>query len=159
MTTVQCLIRHDGRLLMMRRPLRRNAPGMLLPLGGHVGTQETPVEACVREVREETGHDAAPRCVAVIFNVLPAHTTSYRFMFVADSQDGHVRAPRAPEQELVWVAIGELASRTDVPPIDRTLIPLLLSTAMPLIITLDMDTSIDPYLRRVRSIEPMFAAA
>jgi ADP-ribose pyrophosphatase YjhB (NUDIX family) len=46
-----CALEHDGRLLFLRQPHR---PGWSLP-GGLLDRGETPAQAVVREVREETG--------------------------------------------------------------------------------------------------------
>jgi len=49
--TVAVFVVRDGRVILMKHPRL----GMLLPPGGHIGAGETPDEAALREVREETG--------------------------------------------------------------------------------------------------------
>lgn len=153
MPTVECLITRDGRLLMSRRPQGKSGAGMLLPIGGPVEPGESPLQACLREVREETGLHVSPSCVAVIFNEAPGQTIDYRLTFVADAPAGEPVPGAAGSLE--WVDLSELTGRDDVPAHDRELIPRLLASSGPLAVVLDVDTSTDPWTRRLRDISPI----
>ncbi len=58
-TLVLCaniLVRKDGKFLLMRRsPLKKFAPNVVVPFGGKIDRDEDPLDAGIRELREETG--------------------------------------------------------------------------------------------------------
>ena len=55
------VITHDDRILLQERPLNwRTFPGMIATFGGKIDSNETPVEALVRELNEELGANADP---------------------------------------------------------------------------------------------------
>ena len=55
--TVLCYPERDGRYLMLFRNKKENDlnAGKWIGIGGHIEEGETPVQACIREAREETG--------------------------------------------------------------------------------------------------------
>ncbi len=151
MPTVDCLIVRSGRLLMVRRPQGKTQPGMLLPIGGKVGPGESPLQACLREVREETGLHVAPSCAAVIANLTSGLAAGYGLTFIAELPAGE-NPSEGTEAELEWVALSDLPSRQDVPELDRELIPRLLASGRPLSVIVDVDTSTEPHTRRVVAV-------
>jgi len=139
---------------MIRRAEGKTQAGNLLPVAGHIEIEETPIEACVREVKEETGYEISPRCVAIIFNVIRGRQTGYKFTFIAEAPD---LAPKlcCPECTLEWIDIDEMSARSDIPPLDRELLPMFLSARKPLLITLDVDTDKETYVRSLRRVDQM----
>ena len=63
--TVAAIIERDGRFLLVEEDtadgLRLNNPA------GHLDPGESPIEACVREVLEETAHDFAPAALVGVY--------------------------------------------------------------------------------------------
>jgi ADP-ribose pyrophosphatase YjhB (NUDIX family) len=150
MPTVECLITHTGQVLLVRRPEDKTQPGMLLPVGGHVEAGESPLEACLREVREETGLTVTPSCVAVVFSGAAETTGEYKLTFVAEAASELVTPSAASALE--WVAVESLTEREDVPALDRELIPRVLASSSPLAIVLDVDATTEPYTRKLVSV-------
>ncbi|GGJ05444.1 7,8-dihydro-8-oxoguanine triphosphatase [Alicyclobacillus cellulosilyticus] len=90
-----CFIRHGDDLLLLhrRRPPNR---GLWNGVGGKIDPGETPVAACVREVREETGL------------VLPA--VRFRGIVTWDGAEGmYLFTAEAPVREVLPCDEGELA--------------------------------------------------
>jgi NAD+ diphosphatase len=93
------LVEHDGRLLLGRRPTWPENRYSLL--AGFVSPAETPEEAVVREVREESGIEAvAPRYVASQPWPFPA---SLMLGFHASSSGGRPRARDGELADVRWV--------------------------------------------------------
>jgi len=63
---------HQGRVILVQRSKEPRKGAWGFP-GGHVETGETPVEAAVRELKEETGVEALPLSRLTEFEVRPRH--------------------------------------------------------------------------------------
>ena len=92
----QALIFRDGKVLMVKQQ-KHGREFWNFP-GGHVEKRETPEQACVREVKEETGLDVVLRRVA--------YAGPDRTVFFADIAGGE---PTVEEKSLdwAWVLPGE----------------------------------------------------
>lgn len=116
--TVAAVIERDGRFLLVEEDtadgLRLNTPA------GHLDPAETPEQACVREVREETAHDfTATALVGVYMNRFirtrtGSDITYLRFAFTGDLGAFH------PELSLdhgvvrtLWMTLAELEASAD----------------------------------------------
>jgi 8-oxo-dGTP pyrophosphatase MutT (NUDIX family) len=114
MPSVAALIRDgDGRALLVR-----HVEGRWQPPGGAVDPGETPVEACVRECREEASIEVEPLRVLDVFGG-PEYTTTYangdRIAYVVTLYDtrivGGTPAPGDDEtQDVGWFAPDDLDS-------------------------------------------------
>lgn len=63
------IINNQGKILLIRRSHKTSRPGQWCFPGGGVKTNETPAQACIREVAEETGLVVIPQqSVEVIDN-------------------------------------------------------------------------------------------
>ena len=149
MPAVDCLVVHEGRLLMMH-PSEASTPATnLTMLGGPVGHGESPLEACLRRVAEETGLHIEPSCAAAIFETTP-EATDFRLAFVAEAPARELRSLRPGSLE--WVTLTELSERADITELDRLIIPKVLASGVPLAIFIDLDTTHDPITRTLREI-------
>jgi ADP-ribose pyrophosphatase YjhB (NUDIX family) len=149
MPSIECLIVREGRLLLLREASRDGTrPGRLLPVEARVQPGETPIGACVRHTREQTGFVVTPSCVALTFDESAETSTDYCLTFVADAPEG--QEPAAAEA--LWLSLAELESHQDVPPLQRDLIPRMLTADQPVAIVLDVDTTRQPPVRSLRMV-------
>jgi 8-oxo-dGTP pyrophosphatase MutT (NUDIX family) len=110
--TVAAVIEAEGRFLLVeeihdgRRVLNQPA--------GHLDPGESLIEACVREVMEETAHRFLPEALVGVYRYVyePKDITFLRFTFSGRS-DG-AEAGRALDKEIVrthWLTRAEIAAR------------------------------------------------
>lgn len=103
--TTLCLLQSDQKILLQNR-VKKDWQGYTLP-GGHVEPGESIVEACIREMREETGltvHN--PRICGV--KQFPIDGGRYLvFLFKADSYEGELTS--SEEGEMEWISPDRLS--------------------------------------------------
>lgn len=107
--TVLCYIVKENRVLMLYRNKKINDlnAGKWIGVGGHIENGETPNDAIVREVYEETGYNLLSykqRGVVDFFN-----NNSYgerMYVYIADSYSGDIRT--CDEGDLEWFLISDL---------------------------------------------------
>ena len=102
--TVLCLAYREGEVLLQNR-IKKDWAGYTLP-GGHVEPGESIVDACCREMREETGLDIfdARLCGVKQF---PIEGGRYLvFLFKTDSFEGEMIS--SAEGKMEWVKLEEL---------------------------------------------------
>ena len=103
---VLCVLRNKDALLLLYRTKEPNR-GKYIPVGGHIEPFETPREAAVREVREETGyivHDL--RFCGVLVETAP---TDYNYViFIYSAQAARFPLPECREGRLEWVELADV---------------------------------------------------
>lgn len=52
--TIMCMVVNENNEILVENRLKKDWPGLTFP-GGHVEDNETTFEACIREIKEETG--------------------------------------------------------------------------------------------------------
>lgn len=115
--SVAAIVEHDGKILIVRHTYGAGKGRLIIP-GGYLKDNETPQQACVREVLEETGITAEPkRLVGVRFNL-----KDWYVVFAADYVGGEAHSDGDENSEAVWVDIDEALARDDVPDLTRKLI-------------------------------------
>jgi 8-oxo-dGTP diphosphatase len=106
-----CFVRDGDRILFQRR---RRAPnkGLFNVPGGKVERDEDPYDACLREVREETGLVLSHARLRAVLTVIArdSGTQWLLFTFVADRPAGDAGPIADDEGELRWVPIDEIAA-------------------------------------------------
>ncbi|MBP3979229.1 NUDIX hydrolase [Acidovorax sp. JG5] len=113
--TVAAIIERDGRFLLVEEDtadgLRLNNPA------GHLDPGESPIEACVREVLEETAHDFTPAALVGVYLNRFTRTrtgddiTYLRFAFAGTVGTHHEwRALDEGIVRTVWMTLDELRS-------------------------------------------------
>ncbi|GIO61584.1 NUDIX hydrolase [Paenibacillus cineris] len=120
-----CIVRDNDRILVQKRhksPFKGywNAPG------GKVELQESPKEACIREVMEETGiylNDIKFRGVMTVSNALKKVGTEVLMLF--ESSDFHGQLVSSKEGEVDWVEMDTLYSSKYVPESMTYLLPYI----------------------------------
>jgi len=85
------VLTHDNRILLQYRPDNwRTFPGMLATFGGHIETNESPLNAIVRELYEELGATAKPDdliSLGAVTEVITQHTELVHLYFWHDEQN------------------------------------------------------------------------
>jgi len=118
------LVRHDGRILLQKRPEGRSMTGLWEFPGGKLEHGETPEEALVRELLEELAVEIDPA------NLVPTCFASAHvgdrplllLLYVCKVWHGDPVAVESPE--LGWYSIDEMAG-LEMPPADIPLLGLL----------------------------------
>lgn len=102
--TVLCLIRQGNEILLQNR-VKEDWPGYALP-GGHVEPGESIVDACVREMREETGLTVSNLRLCGI-KQFPIEAGRYLvFLFKTETFKGQLRS--SEEGRMEWVDLDKL---------------------------------------------------
>ncbi len=110
--TVAAVIEHEGRFLMVEErdgqgPIVLNQPA------GHVEVGESPLEAVVREVREETGLPFVPTGMVGVYMLKAANGKDYlRLCFTGTVPKGVAPAPQ--DREILgcgWFTRSDILSR------------------------------------------------
>ncbi|EZP76795.1 phosphohydrolase MutT/Nudix family protein [Parageobacillus genomosp. 1] len=102
-----CMIQHEDRVLLIKRPDHKGYPGYVAP-GGKVEFPESIVEAAVREVKEETGLTVSN----LVFKGLDEyvnekeHVRYMVFNYWTNTFEGTL-LEHPPEGELMWVPISD----------------------------------------------------
>jgi 8-oxo-dGTP diphosphatase len=106
-----CFVRDGDRILLQRRRRPPNE-GLYNVPGGKVERHEDPYEACLREVREETGLSLSHARLRAVLTVIARDTGTQwlLFMFVAERPAGDAGPITDDEGELRWVPIDEVAA-------------------------------------------------
>ena len=102
--TVLCLVRRGNEILLQNR-VKDDWKGYALP-GGHVETGESIVDACIREMKEETGLTVSKLKLCGI-KQFPVDKGRYIvFLFKTDSFEGQLCS--SEEGGMEWVRVDEL---------------------------------------------------
>ncbi|WP_425622526.1 NUDIX hydrolase [Brevibacillus borstelensis] len=123
-----CVVREDDKILVQKRekaPFRGywNAPG------GKVEPAETPKEACLREVMEETGlylNDVKLRGIITVSTSRKSHGTSVLMLFESTDFQGEITG--SSEGQIEWVEIDKIYQSKNVPDSFTYLLPYLIET-------------------------------
>ncbi len=134
MPRIECLVVHESRLLLTRRPPSERVADSLRPISGEVEEGEVPLHASTRIIAGETGLQITPSCAAVILNDDAA--ASYCLIFVAEIPSETLS--RSSTSTLEWVPLNEVATRLDLSELNRALIPTVLGVSAPIVVALDV---------------------
>lgn len=106
-----CFVRDGDRILLQRRRRPPNE-GLYNVPGGKVEHHEDPYEACLREVREETGLSLSHARLRAVLTVIARDTGTQwlLFTFVAERPAGDAGPVTDDEGDLRWVPIDEIAA-------------------------------------------------
>lgn len=115
--SVGAVVIRDDRLLLVRHTYGAGT-GMLIIPGGYVKNGETPQNAVVREVLEETGVTVRPDKLAGIrFNM-----KDWYAVFTAEYISGEARPDHDENSEAVWIYVSDVMLRKDVPDLTKAIV-------------------------------------
>lgn len=108
------LLRGD-RILLMRRSMEKALnPGQWAPVGGHMEAQEfeRPMEACLREIQEETGISPAEiRELTLKYLLIRQEGGRLSLQYVFFGRTDEEALQSCEEGELFWVPLADLFDR------------------------------------------------
>ncbi len=130
MPNIQCLVTLNDTLLMTED---EPGSGNFLPIHASVPAGESPLEACGRAVLQRTGFHVSPSCAGVIYAPEDAEH-DYTLIFVADAPAG---SENLAGSGLRWAGLHGIRDDGAVPPLQRELIPLILTADGPLVVMLE----------------------
>lgn len=120
--SVGAVVMRGDKVLLVRHTYGAGA-GMLIIPGGYVKHGETPQDAVVREVMEETGITVRPdRLAGIRFNM-----KDWYAVFTAEYISGEARSDGDENSEAVWVYIPDIALKKDVPDLTKKIVESVVS--------------------------------
>ena len=108
--TMLCLI-YRGREILLQNRVKRDWAGYTLP-GGHVEPGESFVEACIREMREETGLTVSNVRLCGVKQFPQGDNRYIVFLFKTDSFEGKLCS--SEEGRMEWVSLDRLEEYSTV---------------------------------------------
>lgn len=111
--TVACIIHHQGRFVMVEESIegqtRYNQPA------GHLEARETMTQACIREVKEETGLNITPNGLVGIYQFEASEDLAFiRFTFFAELNSEEKLTPEDPQIIAArWQSLKEIQTLND----------------------------------------------
>jgi 8-oxo-dGTP diphosphatase len=102
--TMLCLIRRGNEILLQNR-VKKDWAGYTLP-GGHVEPGESFVDACVREMKEETGLTVLNPTLCGLKQFPDGDSRYIVFLFKADIFEGELQS--SEEGRMEWVELDRL---------------------------------------------------
>lgn len=109
------ILRAGGQYLLLKRAKAPNA-GKYVPVGGKLEAMERPLEAAVRETREETGLSIeAPQFCGILCETAPIDYNWLCYIYLADID--FQPPPPCDEGQLEWISAERLAE-IPTPPTD-----------------------------------------
>ena len=127
--TVTCYLRRGNKILLLYRNKKEVDinKGKWIGVGGHIEANEDPIDAVVREVKEEANYDLIDfsKKAIIIFNF--GKEIEIMHLFVATKFKGKIN-PDCNEGELAWVDISKLPE-LEMWDGDRIFLPPVLNNA------------------------------
>lgn len=104
------------RVLLLHAPERPGVrPALWQPVSGGVEEGESPSQACLREVREESGLELADAALAPVADglalVISPQVTLLKTVYAAVAPEGAVRCDPAEHDAFDWVPVAEVPHR------------------------------------------------
>jgi 8-oxo-dGTP diphosphatase len=113
-----CILQHGQKYLLLERS-KPPFVGYIVPVGGKLEPYESPQNAVIREVFEETGLKIdAPRFCGLLTETSPIEYNWIVYIYIAEIQD--IEPPFCDEGKLVWVKIEDLP-QVLTPPTDAAI--------------------------------------
>ena len=112
---VFCIIKSGDQYLLLKRAKTPNQ-GKFVPVGGKIDPYESPIQAVIRETKEETGITiSSPKLCGVLVETSPVNYNWVSFIYAVEID--WIPAPKCDEGELYWIQSVDLKD-LDTPPTD-----------------------------------------
>lgn len=112
---VFCIIKSGDQYLLLKRDKMPNQ-GKFVPVGGKIDPYESPIDAVIRETKEETGITISdPKFCGVLTETSPTNYNWVSFIYAVEIP--WIPAPDCNEGELFWIHADNLRD-LDTPPTD-----------------------------------------
>lgn len=115
--TMLCMVRRGNEILLQNR-VKKDWAGYTLP-GGHVEPGEAFVDACVREIKEETGLTVSNVKLCGVKQFPDGDSRYIVFLFKTDCFEGELRS--SDEGKMEWVEMDRLERYNTVPDLKELL--------------------------------------
>ncbi len=127
--SVTSVVIRDGKVLLARHTYGAGKGRLIIP-GGYLQHGETPEQAVIREITEETGIVVKPvSVIGIRFNM-----HDWYIAFRAEYISGTAHSDHDENSEVLWMDVQEALSHDDVPDLSKKLIAAAVSgKEMPLI--------------------------
>ncbi len=130
MKSVECFLTRRDDVMMLR-----GEDQMLTPLVTEVRSGESPIEASVRLIAEQTGLHLSPSCAGLYFRLKPGHLTEDGLAFVAEiAADVELSNPLGNNPE--WVELASISTKSDISPSYQQQTARFLAADHPLVVVL-----------------------
>lgn len=122
--SVAAIIIRNNEILLARHTYGRGIGKLIIP-GGYIKQGETPEEAVIREVQEETGITIKPLEIAGIrFN-----RKDWYVIFTAEYISGQAQSDGIENNEVLWMPVTEVLEREDIPDLTKLLVSTVIEKA------------------------------
>lgn len=115
---VFCILQSEHQFLLLERNKEPNQ-GKMVPVGGKIDPYETPLQAVIRETKEETGITIEdPIFCGILTETSPSKYNWISYIYKANIN--YIPAPFCDEGTLHWIDIHDLHT-LDTPPTDMSI--------------------------------------
>ncbi len=112
-----CFVMHLNQVLLLKRsPEKKVYPSKWDGIGGKVESGETPLDACIREVKEEANIQVRSPTLRGIFTLRDQHHQTEWIMFAFRvTEFSGVPPEKSKDGEIKWIPISDVGSLDTVP--------------------------------------------
>ncbi|CAH2717101.1 8-oxo-dGTP diphosphatase [Neobacillus rhizosphaerae] len=123
-----CFVENNDQLLLQKR-VKKPFKGLWNAPGGKVEAYESPIEACKREIQEETGLEIDNVSFRGIITVTNEYQKSSDVLMLFHAKEFSGNLSESDEGEIAWVETEKIYSYDNTPESFTCLLPYILETS------------------------------